>query len=318
MNPKIDMAALRAAFKKNENSNVGQNNYYPFYNMDMGDYAEVRFLPDRNEDNPMGFLIEKKMHTLVINGDKKSIVCPKTWGIHELCPICKLSSAYYKKDDKDNGKLYYRKLQYIGQVLVIRDPLPRDKDTNESHEGKVRYIALGNQLYDVIKDTFEGGYLKVPPFLFEGGFNFHIRKTEKILPDKRKVAAYHTSRFVPEASDLDQETIAHVQSSIIDLSTLLPKRPEVDKLEAVLEASLKGGPAPTDDASADATPDDDTPTQVVTSVKEAVQQSTTQKVVETPAPAPAQATATEQDPEARRILAGLANRRKQQQDKPAA
>jgi len=312
---KIDMEALRAAFKKNEqNSNVGQNNYYPFYNMDMGDSAEVRFLPDRNDENPMGFLIEKKMHQLVINGEKKSIVCPKTWGIHEVCPICKLSSAYYKKDDKDNGKIYYRKLQYICQALIVSDPLPKDKDTKENHEGKTRYLALGNQLYDVIKDSFESGYLKVPPFLFEGGTNFTIKKTEKMLPDKRKVAAYHMSRFVPLASDLDQETIAHVQSSLIDLSTLLPKRPDVDKLEAMLEASLKGEPLKSGDDASDATPDaDDTPVQVVTSVKDAAAASTTViketvKDIEKPAPA----TTGEQDPEARRILAGLAERRRQQ------
>lgn len=311
---KIDMAALRTAFKKNEQfSSAGQNNYYPFYNMDMGASAEVRFLPDRNEENPMGFLIEKKMHTLVINGEKKTIVCPKTWGVHEVCPICKLSSAYYKKDDKDNGKLYYRKLQYIGQVLVVSDPLPKDKDTGENHEGKTRYIALGNQLYDVIKDTFESGYLKEPPFAFEGGCNFTIKKTEKMLPDKRKVAAYHMSRFVPSPSDLDQETIAHVQSTLIDLSTLLPKRPDVDKLEAMLEASLKGEPLKMGDSDADATPDvDDQPVQVVTSAKEAASASTTVKE-EKAAPAPTPAATGEQDPEARRILAGLAERRKQQQ-----
>jgi hypothetical protein len=312
---KIDMAALRTAFKKNEQSNsAGQNNYYPFYNMDMGASAEVRFLPDRNDENPMGFLIEKKMHQLVINGEKKSIVCPKTWGIHEVCPICKLSSAYYKKDDKDNGKIYYRKLQYICQALIVSDPLPKDKDTGLNHEGKTRYLALGNQLYDVIKDSFESGYLQEPPFLYVGGTNFTIKKTEKMLPDKRKVAAYHMSRFVPLASDLDEETLAHVMSSLIDLSTLLPKRPDVDKIEAMLEASLKGEPLKVGDDASDASPDvDDAPVQVVTSVKEAAVASTTVKETVKDIEKPAPAATGEQDPEARRILEGLAARRKQQQ-----
>jgi hypothetical protein len=307
---KIDMSKLREAFKKNNQTNsVGQNNYYPFYNMDVDASAEVRFLPDRNDDNPMGFLIEKKMHTLVTNGEKKSIVCPKTWGVNEACPICKLSSAYYKKDDKDNGKLYYRKIQYIGHVLVIRDPLPADKETGENFEGKTRYIALGNQLYDVIKDTFEEGYLKTPPYLYEGGTNFNIKKTEKTLPDKRKVSAYHMSRFVPNQTDLDDETISHIESSLIDLSTLLPQKPEIDKLEAMLEASLKGAPLPTG-GEAETQDHDDAPVQVISDVKQAAEVSTTKA---TPA-----VENSNDDPEARRILAGLAEKRRQQQASKSA
>jgi len=300
----IDMEKLRAAFKPTKNS-VGQNNYYPFYKMNIGDSAEIRFLPDLNDENPRGFLIEKKMHTLVINGDKKSIICPKTWGKYEPCPICKLSSAYYEKDDKVSGKVYYRKLQYIGNVLVFKDPLPVDQETKQNHEGKTRYVALGNQIYDVLNITFENRFLKEPPFMYQGGTNFFILKTEKILPDGKKVGAYNMSRFASSSTDLDDETIAHVKSSLIDLSTLLPQRPDVDKLEAMLEASLKGEPLPTElHSHMESEGEDDTPVQVVTSAKQAAVASTTT----TAAPA-----GIMDDPESAKILAGLADRRRQQQ-----
>jgi len=305
----IDMDKLRSAFKPIKNS-AGQNNYYPFYKMNIGDSAEIRFLPDRNDENPRGFLIEKKMHTLVINGEKKGMVCPKTWGKYEPCPICKLSSAYYEKDDKVTGKIYYRKLQYIGNVLVFKDPLPADRDTGQTHEGKTRYVGLGNQIYDVLNITFENRFLKVPPFLYKGGTNFFILKTEKVLPDGKKVGAYNMSRFAPGPSDLDDETIAHVESSLIDLSTLLPQRPDYDKLEAMLEASLKGESLPTElhsDVDHD-TGDDETPTQLVSSAKQAAQVSTTEthSAKET-------AGNSSGDPEAEKILASLAARRRQQQ-----
>lgn len=231
---KLSLEALKAQFKKSDaNNEGGQNNYYPFWNMEVGEQAVIRFLPDANEDNPMGFLVEKIMHTLEINGEKKSVPCLKMYG--EDCPICKVSAAFYKKDDKENGKKYWRKKQYIAQALIIEDPLPVDKETGENHQGKVRFIALGNKLYDAIKDAFESGDLEEIPFLYKGGTNFIIKKRQQ-----GEYADYSRSMFAKYPSDLDDETIAHVESTIVDLSTLLPKNPGVEKIEAMLKAALTG------------------------------------------------------------------------------
>jgi hypothetical protein len=261
MATKIDINALRSAFKKTgETNTVGQNNYYPFYNMQVGEQSIVRWLADKNDDNPLGFLVEKLMHTLVINGERKSVPCLKMYG--EECPICKVSSAFYKNDDKENGKLYYRKKQYIGHVLVLEDPLPANADTGESHEGKTRFVAIGNQLYDVIKDAFEEGDLDDLPFSYTAGTNFIIKKTEK-----GGYAAYDRSKFAKNSSALDPVTVEHVGSGLVDLSTLLPKHPGREKVEQMLEAALKGTPyvAPT----AGGSDDSDHSTTVVTTPKQA-------------------------------------------------
>lgn len=284
---RLSFEELKAQFKKNDQGTEGnQNNYYPFWNMEVGEQATVRYLPDANEDNPTGFMVEKLMHVLEINGEKKSVPCLKMYG--EDCPICKVSAAFYKKDDKTNGKKYWRKKQYITQALIIDDPLPADKDTGETHAGKVRFLALGNKIYDSIKDAFESGDLEDSPDLFQGGTNFVIKKRQQ-----GEYADYSRSSFVKRASDLDDETIAHVKEAMVDLSTLLPKHPTLEKVEAMLQAALTGTEYKSggDDGGVKGGSDDheeETPVEKVSSVKQAAEKSSkpveTKKVETKPAP----------------------------------
>ena len=155
---KKSLADLQSAFSTPERSSGGRpNNYYPFFLMNMDAQAVVRFLPDKNEDNPMGFLVEKVMHNLVINGDKRSTPCLSMYG--EDCPICAVSQKFYKANDEANGKKYWKKRQHIGQVLVVEDPLDPDKETGETLEGKVGFINLGYHLFGIINKSYENGDL---------------------------------------------------------------------------------------------------------------------------------------------------------------
>lgn len=230
----LTLDQLKAAFKKDESSGSRPNNYYPFWNMNEGEQAVVRFLPDADSENAMGFLVEKLMHTLTINGERKSIPCKKMFD--EDCPICKVSSAYYKAEDKANGKKFWRKKQHIVQALVIEDPLPADKDSGESHEGKVRFLALGYQLFNIVKEAFESGELDEIPFAFEGGCDFIIKKTKQ-----GEYATYAVgSKFARKSSDLSEDQIALVTDNMVELKTLLPANPELEKVEGMLEAALTG------------------------------------------------------------------------------
>ncbi len=232
----LSLDQLKAAFKKNENEGGTNrpNNYYPFWNLQEGQQAVVRFLPDKNTSNPLGFLVEKLMHTLDINGEKKSAPCLRMYG--EDCPICKVSSAYYKAEDKANGKKYWRKKQHIAQGLVIEDPMPADENTKETHQGKVRFFALGYQLFNVIKEAFEGGELEDVPYSPDGGYDFIIKKT--------KQGEYSTyavgSRFRAKARALTDEERSVADDQVIVLETLLPQNPGEDKVSAMLSAALNG------------------------------------------------------------------------------
>lgn len=287
--------------KEKQGGGVGQNNYYPFWEMKVGQQATVRFLPDNNPDNPLMFLSEKMMHTLNINGESKSVPCLKMYG--ENCPICKVSSDYYKQDDKDNGKKYYRKRQYLGAVLVVEDPLAPNEE-GETHEGKIRWIALGKKLYDVIKDSFESGDLDDVPFDYQNGTDFIIKKTQS-----GEYADYSRSKFAKHPRELSEEEITHAEASIIDLTTLLPKKPEIDKIEGMLEAALNGN-VYQEGSSSTGTGDDDPPFETSRSVKSEVKAVSTKAK---PEPKPEPATEEVADDDAQRILDEIRKRKKAQQ-----
>ena len=233
------LAALRAQFGGTEKETQREgftNNYYPFWNMKAGQRAIIRFLPDRDESNVRGFLVEKVFHNLTINGQKKTVPCLSMYG--EDCPVCKISQDYYKAKDEVNGKKYWRKKQYIAQALIVEDPLEADKDTGETHAGKVRYIALGYQLYNIIKEAFasEDDPLDDVPYSFEGGYDFIIKKSQQ--------GEYSTytmgTKFQSKQRALSEDELVVVEDGMIELASLLPKNPGVEKVQAMLNADLNG------------------------------------------------------------------------------
>lgn len=237
---KMTLAQLKAAYSTptkegGERSNL-VNNYYPFWNMKSGQRAIIRYVPDRDSSNPRGFLVEKVFHNLTINGQKKTVPCLSMYG--EDCPICKISQEYYKAKDEVNGKKYWRKKQYIAQALVVEDPLPADETTGETHQGKVRYFALGFQIYNIIKEAFaaEDDPLEGIPYDFEDGYDFIIKKSEK-----GGYADYSVgTKFVSKQRAMDEDELAIVEEGMIELHTLLPKNPGFDKVQAMLNADLNG------------------------------------------------------------------------------
>ena len=234
------LAALKAAFGKPEGEGQREqfsNNYYPFWNMKPGQKTVVRFLPDLDDSNARGFLVEKIFHNLMINGQKKTVPCLSMYG--EDCPICKISQEYYKNKDEVNGKKYWKKKQYIAQALIVEDPLPADETTGEKHEGKVRYITLGYQLYNIIKEAFasEDDPMEEIPYSFEGGYDFVIKKTEQ-----GDYASYTVgTKFLSKQRTLTEDELAAADEGMIELSTLLPKSPGIEKVQAMLDADLNGG-----------------------------------------------------------------------------
>jgi len=146
MSSKLD--ALRAQYSetpRDGNRESFTNNYYPFWDMEVGQRAVLRFLPDADGSNPRMFMVEKISHNLVINGQKRTVPCMSMYG--EDCPVCKVSQDYYKVDDKENGKRYWKKKQYIAQALVVEDPLPADAKTVCDQQAK-KLVGPGRAFKD--------------------------------------------------------------------------------------------------------------------------------------------------------------------------
>lgn len=226
MKNKMSVEQLQNAWKKPERGTGLPNNYYPFWNMKEGETAIIRFLPDAVE-NPLGFMVEKVMHNLVINGERKSVPCMSMYG--EKCPICAVSQDFYKREDKDNGKKYWKKKQYIAQAVIMKDPLPVS-DGEESHEGKVRFVTINYSLFKIIKDAFESGELEEIPYAYVGGTDFIIKKDMQ-----GDYPSYILSKFARRSTDIEDVY------ELTDLSSLLPKNPGLERVESMLEAALSGG-----------------------------------------------------------------------------
>jgi hypothetical protein len=224
---------LRSKFKKENDGNGGPNNYYRFWDMPMNESATVRFLPDKNPDNELGFLQEKMTHTLSINGSKKTIPCLRQYG--KACPICELSQSFYKKNDKINGKKYWISKQHIAQCIVTRDPIVAAENSSNS-TGLFRFIGLGFQITNIIKDAFMSDDLEDVPYGLTGGYDFVIKKT----PQGEYPTYSIGTKFKAKPRDLSEEELALYEEHAVDLSTMLPKEPELETIEALLESALTG------------------------------------------------------------------------------
>jgi hypothetical protein len=236
MTAKRSLASLTSAFTSKTGTGGGNQNwklFYPFWKIPVGSIAVVRFLPDLDSENSLGFLVENLTHELVINGERKTVPCLSMHGEH--CPICELSREYYdEKSPKFNqalGKKYYKKKSYIGQVIVVESPI--DHDQNQL----VKLIEFGPKIFKQIQAAFQSGDLEEAPFELKGGYNFRIRKTQS-----GEYADYGQSSFAPKQSDLDDEVIG--QLNLFDLKNYRGKdgvtKVDRETLEAMLIAEQTG------------------------------------------------------------------------------
>ena len=238
MSAKEKLAALRAQFKPKEQnaSFVGALPMYPFWNMKDGDRVVLRFLPDKDTTNVRDFLTEKVTHRLKIGGKDRNVPCLSMYG--EPCPICKLSSDFYKAEDKINGKKYWRSKQHLAQCLIVEDPLPADPKTGETHKGKVRAISLGYQIFNILQEALlsEDDPIESLPYDMDEGIDFVIKRTKQ-----GEYPSYVTgTKFNSRSRSLTEEERAEAEEHMIELHRLLPKNPGFDKTEALLAADVSG------------------------------------------------------------------------------
>jgi hypothetical protein len=242
MSKRPSLADLRNKFKQKAEGKkefTGNSEVYPHWNIEQGgSAATVRILPDKNEDNENYFYIDKLEHKLDIDGKDRKIACLKMWG--EKCPICELSAKYYKAQDKVQGKKYYFKRTSLMKALILKDPIDPSKNNGESAEGQVKTLQFTFQLMSVINAALaseeEEMALEELPWDMDAGYNFIIKKTSQGDHDN-----YTTSSFSKKQSAIPEEYREIAEEGMVDLRTLLPENPGVDKVQALLEAHLGNG-----------------------------------------------------------------------------
>jgi hypothetical protein len=241
------LAEIRARLAASEskqggNSTGGDNSIYPHWNMDEGQSATLRFLPDGNSKNTF-FWQERAMIRLPFNGvkgeaDSKQVYvqvpCMEMW--QETCPVLTEVRTWFKdKALEEMGRKYWKKRSYIFQGFVRENPLADDK----SPENPIRRFIIGPQIFSIIKSALMDPELEELPTDLLRGLDFRITKTSK-----GGYADYNTSKWARKESALTEAEQAAVDKhGLFDLSTFLPKKPteaEVKVIKEMFEASVDG------------------------------------------------------------------------------
>jgi hypothetical protein len=242
MSGKLTVEELRAKFKAKSQGKrefTGSSDVYPHWNLDIEGSSIVRILPDKNEDNENFYFVERLEHKLSIEGTDRKISCMKMYG--EKCPICELSSKYYKAEGKDSvqGKYYYFKRTNLLKALIIKDGIDYEAANNsgESVAGQVKTLQFTYQLKQVIDNAIgsneEELALQAVPWDMDEGYNFIIKKGKQGQYD-----SYHSSSFSNKVSAISESLREVAEEGIVDLKTLLPANPGIDKVQALLEQHL--------------------------------------------------------------------------------
>lgn len=234
---KLSLADLTAQYTQKTTSEASGNQdwkkFFSFWKADVDTTSTIRFLPDLDESNTLGFLVENLSHELIVNGKRERVPCLKMYG--EDCPICELSQRYYDEKSPEHnealGKKYYRKKSYIGQVVVIDTPIEHDADQI------VKLVEIGPAIFNQIQAAFKSGDLEAIPSDLKGGYNFRIKKTKS-----GEYASYSTSSFAPKQTDLDDDLIAKLE--LYNLADFRTPRVSREELEAMLMADQTGSSMP--------------------------------------------------------------------------
>lgn len=239
---------IRAKLKQQESrasgSGGGDNGVYPFWNMQEGQTAILRFLPDGNQNNTF-FWAERLMFKFPFAGIKGEtdsrpvqvqLPCMEMYG--ETCPILSEVSGWFKdKSLEDMGRKYWKKRSYIFQGFVVDNPIKEDN----LPENPIRRFIIGPQIYTLIKQALMDPDMEDMPTDFTNGVDFRLNKGTK-----GGYADYSGSTWARKSRPLsDAEMKAVNEHGLYNLSDFLPKKPtevEMKVIREMFEASVDGEP----------------------------------------------------------------------------
>lgn len=222
------LASVSAAFSQFTNGGAWRL-FFAFWKADVGTTSTVRFLPDGDDDNPMGFLVENLTHDLFVEGKRERVACLRMY--KQQCCVCDRGAEHFDKNspvyDRKRGLAYYRKRSYIGQVIVRSTPVPHDQDR------PILLIEIGTKLFDVIRREFQSGDFQDAPFELVGGSDFQIVKRQNgRYPD------YGASRFVRKPSNAAEDATEPL--ALFRLADYRMAPVSASDLEAMLLADAAG------------------------------------------------------------------------------
>jgi hypothetical protein len=243
------LAEIRAKLQAQDNNgggnrqSGGDNAIYPHWNIQEGETATIRFLPDSNPNNTF-FWVERAMIRLPfagIVGDSEAknvtvqVPCMEMWEPVGSCPVLAEVRPWFKDASlEDMGRKYWKKKSYLFQGFVRDNPLDE-----ESPENPIRRFIMGPQLFNIIKASLMDPDMEELPTDYNQGLDFRVVKTSK-----GGYADYSTSNWARKETALTEaEQAAVEQYGTYDLNDFLPKKPtevELAIIKQMFEDSVDG------------------------------------------------------------------------------
>lgn len=244
------LAEIRAKLKAQEDKKTGGSGsfgdgaMYAHWNINEGDNARIRFLPDADPTNSF-FWVEKAMIKLPFNGikgqpDSKQVFvqvpCIEMWPDMGMCPILTEVRPWFKDPSLEAmGRQYWKKKSYLMQGFVRENPIKEDKVP----ENPIRKFTISPQIFNLVKAALMDPELENLPTDYQNGLDFIVTKTSK-----GGYADYSTSKWARKESALTVDEVDAIEKyGLSNLSELLPKRPSKEDLvimKEMFEASVNG------------------------------------------------------------------------------
>lgn len=201
-------------------------------------YAVIRFLPPpQGEDLPWARVWS---HGFQGPGGKWYIENSLTT-IGQADPVSELNTKLWNsgvESDKEIARKQKRKLTYIANILVIKDP------ANPENEGQIKLFKFGKKIFDKIKDITDPQFEDeepVNPFDFWKGANFKLK-----IRNVEGYRNYDKSEFdsPSEIADSDEEIEAiwkkeHSLAAFLDAKNFKTYDELKKKLDFVLNGANK-------------------------------------------------------------------------------
>ena len=227
------LAAMENKGDKKSSPSQQDNAIYPFWNIEEGQSATMRFLPDEDPNNTF-FWVERQMIRLTFPGVKGGeqnkpvtvqVPCGEMYG--DTCPVLTEVRPWFKDPSlEDMGRKYWKKRSYIFQGFVTENPL-----NEESPENPIRRFIIGPQIFNIIKSALMDPDMENIPTDLVNGTDFRLTKSAK-----GQYADYSTSKWARRERALDENELSAIDThGLHTLGEFLPTRPTDEHYQAIKE-----------------------------------------------------------------------------------
>jgi len=219
----------------------GDNAVYPFWNNPDNTVATLRFLPDGDENNDF-FWLERLIIKLPFPGVKGQsdgkpvevqVPCTDMWKSN-TCPITAEIRPWWKdKSLEDMARKYYRKKSFLFQGFVVDNP---NKD-DQIPENPIRRFIINPSIFECIKKILMVQEIEHSPVDYDNGMDFYLAKKKQgqwaNYDDSGWIKPGSMSPRMRALSDMERAAIS--QYGLWNLSQYMPKKPDEDHLNAIME-----------------------------------------------------------------------------------